>query len=802
MSLPSFHQIERSELGARLRKQSNVEAGKDRYVNTRSHEDRVKTLREMERAGETLDAFLVDDLLCLGLPDAEKRLLMRVCDGSDAAVYEDFLTRNLLHWDSNIAAYAVQLWVKYESHQLWPRFLFLVQDPGVPQRLVYQLLDHVQVCGGRPLLQAVLASAPYMDFSDKSQALLLHRLVQWGVEDEKVTHLAEKIAVKTFDGPFPSSLSLPFAIEYLACFQPQQLNNLLSNPIGHKAWGEVIKPFIMGINSFEALKDKLLTYLKKPDAKDEDFYTRLIDLWLPTWNRNRIDAKTLTPLVKQIVKRKYPQDMVTPPCPSLTWEFFAGISQDVLQETAAGLSKGDRSKFASILGRLLDESVAYDQLQSKFLKTHKIKRPHDSLTATADVDKSGRKRLFDLLYREGAKSKVVGEKTIWHEMAESIEKPTKVAMLKVCKNGSSIEGVFLPAFFQVLERFEGFDGALPILSNYLHTKERVEQNALLLALDGINTPNANAILVRYLGDPNLDDTLKLEISYILAGKSLDKFQTELRHVVGELSNQIHSMSRKKIQLLDSLRSLLVAEPVITQAQNVSANETAALDQKELDKLVAAKIPSYSQLPSETMRALRTAILILDTIKSRSSLEGVDVSPAVDMQYKALEILFRSKFEDATLKLVQSGMLYRKLDYIGYVRPHKIAIEEFENHISSLPIIRDIPVFSRYKLNKIMRAIAMYRPGKRFGLDGLKAFGIFFLVFGRKNCRYRLAELLPLAMDDEELFAFCRDLHLFQDIRNRAVHEGLPIQALGDVEALWSMTASIIERALKLVDKKA
>lgn len=98
MSLPSFHQIERSELGARLRKQSNVEAGKDRYVNTRSHEDRVKTLREMERAGETLDAFLVDDLLCLGLPDAEKRLLMRVYNNSNTAIYEDFYTRLIDLW--------------------------------------------------------------------------------------------------------------------------------------------------------------------------------------------------------------------------------------------------------------------------------------------------------------------------------------------------------------------------------------------------------------------------------------------------------------------------------------------------------------------------------------------------------------------------------------------------------------------------------------------------------------------------------------------------------------------------------
>ena len=73
-----------------------------------------------------------------------------------------------------------------------------------------------------------------------------------------------------------------------------------------------------------------------------------------------------------------------------------------------------------------------------------------------------------------------------------------------------------------------------------------------------------------------------------------------------------------------------------------------------------------------------------------------------------------------------------------------------------------------------------------------------MVFGRHECSYGLANTLDLSFkDDQALADFFRNLHLFQDIRNRAVHEGLPAEVAKDVEAIWHMTASILQKTLDL-----
>jgi hypothetical protein len=126
------------------------------------------------------------------------------------------------------------------------------------------------------------------------------------------------------------------------------------------------------------------------------------------------------------------------------------------------------------------------------------------------------------------------------------------------------------------------------------------------------------------------------------------------------------------------------------------------------------------------------------------------------------------------------------------------MDRFENFIGGLPIVRDIPFFSKFKLRKMLQALCQFRPGKRFTLDGLKAFGLFFLCFGRKECPFGLANLYPMPFkDDAELANFSRLLHLFQDTRNRAVHEGLPPDARQDINNFWRMTAEIIQEGARL-----
>ena len=57
-------------------------------------------------------------------------------------------------------------------------------------------------------------------------------------------------------------------------------------------------------------------------------------------------------------------------------------------------------------------------------------------------------------------------------------------------------------------------------------------------------------------------------------------------------------------------------------------------------------------------------------------------------------------------------------------------------------------------------------------------------------------ILPLpSINDEELFEFCKALHIFQDFRNRAAHEGFHPDASNDLDGIWKNTADIIEKMI-------
>jgi hypothetical protein len=164
----------------------------------------------------------------------------------------------------------------------------------------------------------------------------------------------------------------------------------------------------------------------------------------------------------------------------------------------------------------------------------------------------------------------------------------------------------------------------------------------------------------------------------------------------------------------------------------------------------------------------------------------------------MELLFREFFEDACSRLLQQGQIQRKLDVIGYARPIPKSMDEFENYVSCLPVVREIPFFSKFKLRKMLRAICQFEPGKRFTLDGLKAFGLFFLAFGRHECRFGLNGLIPTPFsNDRDLAEFCRELHIYQDFRNRAAHEGFHPEARNDIESVWRMTAFSVQSAFQI-----
>src|SRR5690606_36618645 len=99
-----------------------------------------------------------------------------------------------------------------------------------------------------------------------------------------------------------------------------------------------------------------------------------------------------------------------------------------------------------------------------------------------------------------------------------------------------------------------------------------------------------------------------------------------------------------------------------------------------------KIAHYQFLSSEVKRALRTSLFFDLQVAGSKAVSSMDLSPVVDMQYKALELLFREMFESPCHKIIQSGVPQRKLDVVGYARPVVKAMDEFESYIANHPII--------------------------------------------------------------------------------------------------------------------
>jgi hypothetical protein len=479
--------------------------------------------------------------------------------------------------------------------------------------------------------------------------------------------------------------------------------------------------------------------------------------------------------------------MTPPPCPALSWRFFAGIDSSLLAAAVRAVPAKARGKMIALLGSLLPAAEDGVKVDDDY---------------AMPVDDPDRRMFFDCVYR-GKVARSAGGASPWAVMTRAAADPASCNAATLTSEARKVTGVFVQCFFATIERMKGRDELVPSLTTLMNTTETSELSPLIHALNGIDTPQSHSYLVRLLGRSNVPGWLKVEICQMLSGKNLASFQGELRDVIKAITARFTELTSRDFELVDAIQSLLT--PITASEKgHKPAEDTAGrrgaqgFKPDELEKLPRTLIPGFEQLAPEVTRALRTAQLIFQTILQNETIEGIDISPSVDMQYKALEILFRMNFEESTLRLVQSGILQRKLDVIGYARPSKSMTDMFENYIGSLPVVRDIPGFSRFKLNKVLRTIAMFQAGRRFTLDSLKAFGIFFLVFGRKECRYGLANLFALNFkEDGELLEFFRNLHIFQDIRNRAVHEGLPIQATKSVEALWNLTASIINQAQKL-----
>lgn len=814
------------------------------YLKSPDRQTRLKNLDSMRHCGSTFPVYLAEDLLLLDLSIEEKCKILELSASNNNIAFEHFLTSYLFEWPQDLAALAVRIWADKTDHILWFRLVSSSTTNILPQRVLYTLIDVAHAAGGSLLIERVANIDGLQNFSAAFHGLLLHRAVQWSTYLPTLAALSQRIIREINTQYHPEHKAINSAIAYLLRFHRDQVDQEISN-LREGPWREIIIGLRDQSEQFSAKSidfDSSKNYTSKDGIRD-----LITKRWPALWNRHQLPQEVINRTINYIFSEKQEHP--------ISWTQFSGIPESALLE--ALITTNDNSTFIQAINLLypillkptpkrlidaihdkrlnsglsdveirklprsiqieLDENTI-KQEQHQLIKQEQIdtianivshraieklslsdlsdwseKDDHEDILSAMNLM---RKNFFVYAYRRNVAQKKQNNQNIddnfWSLLRTCWEMPKPQYLPQLAQSARQIEGVFRICYITTLGRFEGEDLAALKLLDFIRSKDEDELRAVIQALAGIGTPRALLELVSTITRPNVTPALQLEICTFLAKSDVSNLQSEIRSAIKDLTD-IGTTSASNQETREALSGLL--SPV-SDLRPVEARLSIPQTDTHLDTTLAAKIRHYKDLSSEVKRALRTSQFFHNQVSVDDAPESIDLSPVIDMQYKALELLFRECFEDHCSRLIQKGILQRKLDIIGYARPIPRAMDDFENYIGNLPTIREIPFFSKFKLRKTLRAICQFRPGKRFTLDGLKAFALFFLCFSRKQCQHGLDDLMPIGFkDDLKLFDFVKTLHIMQDFRNRAAHEGFHPDASNDMDGIWRNTSLIIQTAI-------
>lgn len=763
------------------------------YVNGKSREERMAFLLQWKEAGKSLPLSLVADLLLLDIGIKERVALLDIAGDESPDKLEDFLFKNLESWPQELDATALRLWAKETKRKRWADLTPYLSQAHVSQRLKYTLIDIAWEGGGDVYIREFLRSDGIEDLSPAMHGLLWQRALQWSVRDDRLIELAKTKLTKGMEQPLPDDKSYVVAVKYLLRFAPQELRDIADKLPASGAWRDVAHGLLMVAEVSPALQAEASAKILA--VKANYAWEKFLGIWPPTWSRQNIKSDVIARALQIAASHKVNHEEC--------WPFFAGLDASEVMQAVATLTGSDREFAQAMLGSLCIKKTG--EGSSHFIK------PGSKITADQDLEL--RQPFFARI--RGEKDASTGDgNSYWSKLAQMWQKPDEKKLQELATQARQQPQVFRLCYIQTLGHMAGIDAAALKLLDFARTSDEDELRTVIRAFGGINTPRSLQELINCITRDNVTYALQLEICNILKDKDLKSLQRELHGAIDDLKT-VQGAGEANWEIRDSLSELLVASGAVAPSSASGASNTestgptaaasngkgAEADQ-DLDVTLSAKIPRFKELSSEVRRALRTAQFFDNQVGMSSGQvsTAIDLSPVIDMQYKALELTFREFFEHVCAQVINMGIMQRKLDVIGYARPIPSAMDEFENHIASLPIIKEIPFFSKFKLRKMLRAICQFEPGRRFTLDGLKAFGLFFICFGRKKCKYGLQNIFPMPqMTDEELAQFCKLLHMFQDFRNRAAHEGFHPEAAGDIKGIWKHTSDIVGQAWKLKD---
>ncbi|MEZ4741377.1 MAG: hypothetical protein R3B45_02855 [Bdellovibrionota bacterium] len=818
----------------------------DKYIASKESSGRIQILADAKKSQETWPLFLVEDLLCLNIPIIEKMSLLDLVSSRSGLALEDFLLERMNHWDQDLSAYALRRWADGTDHFLWFRLIDISKDKHLSQRIQYTILDQCSPFCGKLVIESFQSKESLFELSAAFHALLFQRSMERCVFSKNLDQLALFCVEELKRSATPDNKALVLATAWLvhhSVDDAEKLARSFSLPAG---WRDVIFSMLylqdtMHKDSKKFTK-RILQALKSEDVN------LLHANWPSLFFRSYLEVETVSQCLifmasNASVKNEY----------KFFEPMFAGISEDVLV-AALDLIEDDLLFVQSLMhvSKVIDVPLRDGIIQRLSKSLHDSSNPEILLSKldlrmrlqlTKDNDDRssiyenlfkeedsvlsgsgkkilykyseiagkndeeyekyfGRKLFFDIAYREKHiqegfldKKRLNETDEFWMDLAWQWLTPTENLLPELAKTARTIPNLFNLCYIDTLGRYQGSDVAALKLLDFIRSSEETVMRCVINSLFGIGTPRTLQELISCITRPNVSMLLKIEICNRLVNFDLDKLQSELRSAIEDLNLSLADSEEAK-ELMEAISNLLV--PVTSKSRGERSDVSITSDGKELDNVLIKKIPHYAELSSEVKRALRTAQFFDDQINASKAADMIDLSPVIDMQYKALELLFRESFEEFSFSIINDGILQRKLDIIGYARPIPKAMDEFERYIGDLPVVQTIPYFSKFKLRKMLRAICQFRPGKRFTLDGIKAFALFFICFGRKECRFSLNGIMDLGFSsDTELFEFGKSLHMFQDFRNRAAHEGFHPDAQHNIDGIWISTAEIIDTAFKV-----
>ncbi len=792
--------------------------------------DILVKLKKQKADAASVSVDLAFDLLELGLPIQEQEHILDIAAaGSEKHLFEEALLEHLsLNFEPQTIVF-LRKWIEHTNHTKAQKILDLFHNKHCGQRVRYIILMHSECFEGTQLLDHVSKLEGLDEFSDAFHALALSESVKYNYSSSMFTTMAVNYCNRFKEYPYPDAKALFPAITYLAKFEPTALEGVQKLGPGG-LWREAIR-----------------FRLSKPDSEapipwaDIEDLEKLDQYWPTAAKRHKLNAIAIKPLLERLCSISDKK--------SLSRNLLTGVDSEQLSEAFLNINESKQRKLGTLVRPWLNKTAfkVWRQLRDQNSATLAIRTPQDRSRL---FDFMYRNAKNSGILKDGPWCCVASVYTLQNDfqltnlsrLARGTTGIYRQVFIKafgaftnqdkavlqlldyVHTNRTSEQRAIVDALLQIrspralqeLLKFTGKSGFHPQLKmRFFRSLKNLDTSLVQVQLrDSIKELESKGSQTG-LSDLEIEESLDLLRSSLQSDATgipaipqasaptpvnshvkSSKPEAASRPTKSPAATIVRRAEKKPAQ--PTSQGTPLANPRTTPKRSGKQKPGSILHRVENNHLenysethIQKVIPIFGELSGEVQRSIRTGLFFYDKVRQETA-GTMDLSPVIDMQYKAMEVSLREAFQAATDNLIREGVLQRKLDLLGYSRPIIEKMTKFENFISSLPTVKTIPYFSKFKLRKMLRGICQFRPGKRFTLDGLKAFALFFAVFSRQKCQYGLQNLFPLEFsEDKQLYDFVHQLHSFQDFRNRAVHEGLPPEASANLESTWTQTSQIL-----------